>query len=211
MPSAPAHGESQPILEQVTRGVWGVQDTLFSTGDVGRPIEPERLLMSLNPEYYDLIWQGAKRHEFRRRYPVGRPIIWFVYLTAPASELAAVIDLDPAIVDTPRRIADIAEQTRKGSGESVLNYLKDLARGFAVPITRVREYPGFTADELTGMLGTFHPPQGYIFIDRNSTLASVCDELTSADIVRELVVRHPASGAHSHWLSCRGGQRLDDI
>jgi predicted transcriptional regulator len=172
-----------------------VQDNVFSAADLGSPIERERLLMSLNPEYYALIWQGVKRHEFRRRYPAGRPITWYVYLTAPASKLAAVIDLDPAIVDTPRRIADIAEQTREGNGESVLDYLKDLAHGFAIPITRVREYPGLTVDELTGMLGTFHPPQGYTFIDRNPTLANVCDELTSTDIVRELIVQHPAPSA----------------
>ncbi|TDV44195.1 hypothetical protein [Actinophytocola oryzae] len=63
--------------------------------------------MSLNPEYYELIWQGLKRHEFRRRYVAGRATTWYVYLTAPASKLAAVIDLDAAIMDTPRRIADI--------------------------------------------------------------------------------------------------------
>lgn len=168
-----------------------MQDALFGAADLGLPVDRERVLMSLNPAYYELIWRGLKRHEFRRRYLAGRPTTWFVYLTAPASKLAAVIDLGPAVVDTPRRIADLAEQARAGNGNSVHEYLKDLTQGFAIPITKVREYPGFTVDELTGMLGSFHPPQGYTLVDRHPALARVCDKLTSADPVRELVVRHP--------------------
>lgn len=167
----------------------GVQDDLFGATGLDLPVRREQVLMSLNPEYYELIWHGLKRHEFRRRYLAGRPTTWFVYLTAPVSKLVAVIDLDPAIVDTPRRIADIAEQARVGNGESVYAYLKDLERGFAIPIKRVCEYPGFTAEELAGMLGSFHPPQGYTLVDRNPALARVCGTLASADPVRELVVR----------------------
>jgi predicted transcriptional regulator len=151
--------------------------------------------MSLNPEYYELIWQGLKRHEFRRRYLAERPTTWFVYLIAPVSRLAAVIDLGTAIVDTPRRIADIAEQARVGNGESVYAYLQDLERGYAIPIKQVREYPGYSVDELAEMLGSFHPPQGYTLVNRHPALASVCDKLTAADPVRELAVAHSASVA----------------
>lgn len=170
-----------------------MQDDLFGAADLDLPVRCERVLMSLNPQYYELIWQGLKRHEFRRRYLPGRPTTWFVYLTAPVSTLVAVIDLDTAVVDTPVRIAQIAEQARVGNGESVFEYLKDLERGFAIPIKQVREYPGFTAAELAGMLGSFHPPQGYTLIDRHPALTGVCDKLTSADVVRELVVAHPSS------------------
>lgn len=169
-----------------------MQDDLFGA-DLNLPVERERVLMSLNPQYYELIWQGLKRHEFRRRFLTDRPTTWFVYLTAPVSKLAAVIDLDTAILDTPARIAEIAEQARIGNGESVYEYLKDLERGFALPIRKVREYAGFTAEELTGMLGSFHPPQGYTLLDRHPALASVCAKLTAAEVVRELVVQHPAS------------------
>lgn len=168
-----------------------MQDDLFGTAEVDLPVE--RVLMSLNPEYYELIWQRLKRHEFRRRYLTGRPTTWFVYLTAPVSTLAAVIDLETAVVANPTRIAEIAEQARVGNGASVFDYLKDLENGFALPIKKVREFPGFTAEDLTGMLGTFHPPQGYTLVDKNPTLAGVCDKLMSSEPVRELVVEHSAS------------------
>lgn len=170
-----------------------MQDDLFGITGLDLPVQPERVLMSLNPEYYELIWQRLKFHEFRRRYLADRPTTWFVYLTAPVSRLTAVIDLDTAIVDTPAHIAQIAEHARAGNGESVYEYLKDLERGFALPIEQVREYPGFTAQDLTGLLGSFHPPQGYTLVDRHPALASACDKLTSADVVRELLVARPAS------------------
>lgn len=168
----------------------GVQDDLFGAADLN--VQVEQVLMSLNPEYYELIWQRLKRHEFRRRYLTNRPATWFVYLTAPVSKLTAVIDLDTAIVDTPRSIAEIAEQARVGNGKSVYEYLKDSERGFAIPIMKVREYPGFTKKELAGLLGSFHPPQGYTLVDRNPVLAAVCEKLVSADVVRELTVQHSA-------------------
>lgn len=149
------------------------------------------VLMSLNPVYYELIWQGQKRHEFRRRYLAGRRTRWHVYLTAPVSRLAAVIDLDEAIIDTPERIAQLAEQARLGNGASVLEYLTGRPRGFALPIRQVREYHGFSAGELAELLGAFHPPQGYTLVDGNPALAAVCDKLTSTGPVRELTVRHP--------------------
>lgn len=168
-----------------------MQDDLFSAAALDLPVQRERVLMSLNPEYYDLIWHGLKRHEFRRRYLAGKPTTWFVYLTAPVSTLAAVIDLDTATKDTPDRIAKIADEARPGNGTSVYEYLKDLEHGYAIPITRVREYPGLTAADLGGLLGSFHPPQGYTLIDRHPTLAGVCDTLTSTDTLRERTVEHP--------------------
>lgn len=168
-----------------------MQENLFGKPEPSRP--PEPVLMSLNPEYYELMWQGLKRHEFRRRYLTGRPTTWYAYLTAPVSRLTAVIDLDEAIGDAPQRIAEIAEQARAGNGASVYEYLQGPERGFALPIARIREYAGFTAAELANMLGSFHPPRGYTLVARHPAWLAVCEKLTSADTVREMTVRHPAT------------------
>ena len=64
--------------------------------------------MALNSGYYELIWARAKHHEFRRRFVTGTPVSWLVFLTAPTSVLAAVIGLQPAVVDEPRLITDLA-------------------------------------------------------------------------------------------------------
>jgi hypothetical protein len=67
--------------------------------------------------------------------------------------------------------------------------------GFALPITRIREYAGFSAAELTDMLGSFHPPQGYTLVARHPAWRVVCEKLTSTDTVREMTVQHPATAS----------------
>lgn len=102
------------------------QEDLF--GGMEEGAAPEPVLMALHAEYYELIWERLKVHEFRKRFLEGRPVRWFVYLNAPVSRLAPVIDLGPAVVDTPEAIAAIAERARPGNGTSVLEYVKDLER-----------------------------------------------------------------------------------
>jgi predicted transcriptional regulator len=165
-----------------------LQEGLFAVAECRGSAEP--VLMALNPAFYELIWQGRKRHEFRRRFLEGRPVRWFVYLNAPVSRLAAVMDLGPAIVDVPERIAAIAEAARPGNGASVLDYVGDLDRAFAIPILSVTEYPGVPAGELRAELGAFHPPQGYVRLAQHRPLLAVCEKMAAVAPVRVLRV-HP--------------------
>jgi predicted transcriptional regulator len=165
-----------------------LREALFAGAEYGVGAEP--VLMALNPEFYELIWQGRKTYEFRRRFLEGRPVRWFVYLNAPVSRLAAVIDLGSAIVDVPERIAAIAEAMRPGNGASVLDYVGDLDRAFAIPIAGITEYPGVPVSELRAELGAFHPPQGYVRLGRHRLLLAVCEKMAAVAPVRVLRV-HP--------------------
>jgi predicted transcriptional regulator len=164
------------------------QEDLLSEVSCDGVAEP--VLMALHAEYYDLIWQGLKTHEFRRRFPQGRPTRWFVYLNAPVSRLAAVIDLGPAVVDAPERIAAIAERARDGNGASVLEYVQGLPRAFAIPILSVSEYAGLSADELRAELGRFYPPQGYVRLNQHPEMLAVCEKLAAGTPNRQMTVHH---------------------
>lgn len=151
---------------------------------------PEPVLMALHGEYYDLIWQGLKTHEFRRRFLEARATRWFVYLNAPVSRLAAVIDLGPAVAGSPEEVAAIAERMRPGNGASVLEYVRDLDRAFAIPILSVTEYPGLSAEDLRAELGAFHPPQGYVRLGQHPELMAVCEKAAAESPVRSITVHH---------------------
>ncbi len=170
------------------KGAGQLQQGLFASAECQVSAEP--VLMALKPEFYELIWRGLKRHEFRRRFVEGRRVRWFVYLNAPVSRLAAVIDLGPAVVDVPERIAAIAEAARPGNGASVLEYVRDLDRAFAIPIVGVAEYPGLPVADLQAELGIFHPPQGYVRLARHRLLLAVCEKMAADAPVRTLKV-HP--------------------
>jgi predicted transcriptional regulator len=161
---------------------------MFAEAGVVTGAEP--VLMALHAEYYELIWQGLKTHEFRRRFVEDLATRWFVYLNAPVSRLAAVIDLGPAVVDVPEQVAAIAERARAGNGASVLEYVQDLERAFAIPILGVCEYPGLSAGELGEELGSFHPPQGYVRLRRHPHLLAVCEKVAAETPVREMTVHH---------------------
>ena len=163
-------------------------DDLFSDAGLRVPQPALGILMSLNPAYYDLMWldEHWKTHEYRKRFPRDVAVTWFVYLTAPVSRLAAVIDLDPAIEGDARTCAQIAEQARPGNGASVHAYFAEADHGFAIPITKVVEYPGIAVDEIARRCGgSFHPPMGYMLLSNNPELADVCRALTSQEPVRE--------------------------
>jgi predicted transcriptional regulator len=173
--------------EVIGTGGAAPQQDLFG-GSLG--IDAEPVLMALHAEYYELIWKGLKTHEFRRRFLEDRPARWFVYLNAPVSRLAAVIDLGPAVVDAPGQIAAIADRARAGNGASVLDYVGDLERAFAIPILHVAEYPGLSAAELRGELGAFHPPQGYVRLRQHPHLLTVCEKVAGGSPIREMSVHH---------------------
>lgn len=185
-PSGPQDSARSRTIGTVTaaRFPGRLQQELFpAAAGSGEPV-----LMALKPEFYELIWQGRKTHEFRRRFLRDRPVRWFVYLTDPVSHLSAVISLGPAIAGTPERIAEIAEATRPGNGASVLAYVQDLDEAFAIPILSVTEYRGVPAAALKAELGGFHPPQGYVRLARDRSLLAVCERMAAGDPVRELRV-----------------------
>lgn len=146
--------------------------------------------MALQAKYFDLIWQRHKTHEFRRRFLRDRAARWFVYLNAPVSKLAAVIDLGPAEVGSPDEIAAIAEQMRPGNEASVLEYVRDLDQAYAVPILSVTEYPGLPVEKLRADLGAFHPPQGYVRLARHPGLLALCEKMTAEVPIRSITVHH---------------------
>jgi predicted transcriptional regulator len=151
--------------------------------------------MALEPAYYELIWARAKCYEFRRRFLTGTPVSWLVFLTTPTSALAAVIDLQPAIVDEPHRIAELADQARPGNGASVYAYLRDLPHGYAMPITRVCEFPAHPLHVLREQIPDFPRPRGQTVIDGNSSLAAVYDTFTANPPLREMTIQHMSDGS----------------
>jgi predicted transcriptional regulator len=157
---------------------------------VPEPAPPILVVMSLYPQYYDLILHRRKRHEFRRHFLPGTATRWFVYLTDPVGALTAVIDLAPAILDTPAAIAEIAEQVQPGNGASVLEYLGDVPLGYAMPILRVREYPPMPGEHLADIFGRPPTIRRYTLVDKNRQLAALCAQFTEQEPIRDLDIEH---------------------
>ncbi len=160
-----------------------VHESLFGLPE----LSPVPVVMSLDTQGYERMWSGRRTHEFRRRFPTGAPAQWFVYVTGPEARLCAVIDLGTAIEGSPREIARIAERTSPGEGALVEEYLAGGGRevGYAMPVLRVREFPGFTDADLDRMLDGFRPPEEHVLVEGHVGWRAVCDKLLSGAVVRE--------------------------
>lgn len=54
------------------------------------------ILISLKPQFYKLIMEGKKRHEFRKRFP-DKKINAFIYVTQPIGAVKALLEFDNPI------------------------------------------------------------------------------------------------------------------
>lgn len=127
------------------------------------------LLLSLQPRYWPLIVSGVKRYEYRRSFRADA-VQAYIYLSSPRKEIAGFVDFGTPVIDTPERIADLAEQECSGSRRRMLDYLQGCERGFAIPILAHEELsPGIPLRELKERF-RFTAPQGYMVLDKHPTL-----------------------------------------
>ncbi|NGZ76991.1 hypothetical protein [Saccharibacillus alkalitolerans] len=138
------------------------------------------IVMSLRPGPYARLLEGAKRHEFRRRLSGEMPGA-FLYLAAPVSAIAAYAAFGRPLAGTPEELAALAEADEPGTFEETFRYFDGLERGFALPVSAVREIEPLPLAELRERFG-YTPPRSYRRQDAASALA------------RELAARLEAAG-----------------
>jgi predicted transcriptional regulator len=163
-----------------------VQLEVFHEVDPGIANQP--ILMSLLPQYYNLIWNGEKHYEYRRRYIWGSSR-WYVYLTHRVAAICGTIELASPIVASPLDIADIAEGIKRGHGESVWNYHRGVKYAYAMRILRVDEHSPIRRADLRFRYPHFTAPRDYVRLSLNPGLKQYLDgQLTVKSHKRSLVL-----------------------
>ena len=136
-------------------------------------------IISLKPQYAELVVSGKKSVELRNRIVRLSPgtKIW-IYVTRPVGRIVAFAEVKSVVHDEPALIwkhfkKDICiEKTHFDS------YTEDKERVSAVTLTAVRELPEApTLDGIRKVVGTFHPPQFYARLAAESGLLAVLSGL----------------------------------
>ncbi|OWA33449.1 hypothetical protein B9G55_22575 [Saccharibacillus sp. O16] len=138
------------------------------------------IIMSLRPEPYARMQEGAKRHEFRRRLSGELPGA-FLYLAAPVSSIVAYAEFGCPVVGTPEELAALAEADEPGAYADTLRYFEGLARGFALPLLVVTPIEALPLAELRERFG-YTPPRSYR------------RQAPDSELARELAARLEAAG-----------------
>lgn len=134
-------------------------------------IEREKplILLSLQPQYWDMILEGAKKYEYRRLFRKDA-VNAYIYVSTPRKEIVGFVEFAEPIIDSPENIASFAEKQRPGSQKPMLDYMKNCDVGYAIPILSYEAIKPLSLKILRDYFPNFTAPQNYIVLDNNPQL-----------------------------------------
>jgi predicted transcriptional regulator len=164
---------SKEQIEDAIRGelAQGIERTLF--GVVPRSMPKEHtLLMSLRPEFAELVLQGRKTIEFRRRFSrkyEGATIVF--YITRPVKQFM----FTATVAQVDHRQTDQLWSVYQGDGgvsrEVFDQYFSGVSYGYAIHLSNVRQIPAqLNLEQAQEVSPTLRAPQSFQRLEPRSPL-----------------------------------------
>lgn len=130
------------------------------------------ILLSIKPEYAEMIEQGAKLIEFRRKFsPQISSAKALFYVSRPAQEIRFTADICEVIKSRPDLLW---AQFNKTSGVDFVdfsNYFKGASEGNALVLSNIKALPHpLPLDDLKNQMIGFNPPQSYRILQASDPL-----------------------------------------
>jgi len=121
------------------------------------------VLLSVKPQFAELIFSGAKRYEYRRVI-FGRSDIKIIvlYATSPLKKIVGEFVIDEIIHDTPESLWTKTSTFAGVEQDYFFNYFLGKEKAFAIGIKDARKYP--TPLDPQEMLLNFTPPQSFMYL-----------------------------------------------
>lgn len=158
--SAPANR-----LRSATEGILsgGVEQTLFGTVPVKRPA-PGPLLFSIRPEYAELILQGRKQVEFRRKFSHEHEgALAVFYVSQPVGQFAFSASIAKVAAGSPRSLWGTYRSHGGVPRRTFDRYFKGARTGFALVLQNVAPLPvRKSLEEVRPVQPDLRPPQSFM-------------------------------------------------
>lgn len=126
----------------------------------------ETLLISVHPQYADLILSGVKTVELRRTRPritAGGQVL--VYASAPRMALVGGFEVDGLIEASPAMLWKQVKTTAGVTKAVFDNYFAGADHAYGILVKRVWSiWPSVPLARLRRSMPGFHPPQSYRYI-----------------------------------------------
>jgi len=120
-----------------------------------------QIIISLKPQFAELIESGIKTHEFRKKVPLDKPNEIWVYLTRPVAELAYIIKVNDYI-EYPQKIKKIGRGNIDFNNGKKTKYAYPIKNLYKlkkpIPLSELRKSFGFVA------------PQNFAYIEKYEKL-----------------------------------------
>jgi predicted transcriptional regulator len=122
-----------------------------------------RVLLSIKPEFAEMIFAGTKKFEFRRtvfRNPDVKTVV--VYASSPVQKVIGEFEIEKIIND---ELEALWEQTKKYAGideTCFFNYFSDKNSGYAIKIKNPKKY-----NKALCLRKNFNttPPQSFMYLN----------------------------------------------
>ena len=134
----------------------------------------EQAILSLKPQYVDLILSGEKTVELRNRIVRMEPgtVIW-IYATKPVGGIVALAELDSVVHDTPAEIWFRFEREmciERAHFDLYINNRESVSALILSSVRRLKQ--SVTLDWIRRSIGNFQPPQFYSRLSLDSRPSS---------------------------------------
>lgn len=122
-----------------------------------------RILLSIKPEYVELIERHTKLFEFRKRKFKNVPSEILIYASAPVKKIVGIIQVRDIIEDTPIALWSHCRQYAGIKEKAFFEYFKGKNKGIAIEI---KDYIKFESPvDPYKVNSDFTPPQSYAYLD----------------------------------------------
>ena len=142
----------------------------------------DQAILSLKPQYVELILSGKKTVELRNRVVRMEPgtVIW-IYATKPVGGIVALAELDSVVHDTPAQIWVRYEREMCIDRAHFDSYIDNRESVSALILSSVRELKqSVTLDWIRRSVGNFQPPQFYSRLSLDGRLSSTLNSVLHA-------------------------------
>lgn len=122
-----------------------------------------KVLLSVKPQFVDLITSGVKRFEYRRvlyrRSDIKRIV---VYASSPVCRIVGEIEVGDLLTDTPESIWERTKDKAGVSREFFFSYFDGLPQAHAIEIKAYHPYP--SPKKLDDEYPSIAPPQSFCYL-----------------------------------------------
>ena len=142
----------------------------------------DQAILSLKPQYAELILSGEKTVELRNRVVRMEPgtVIW-IYATKPVGGIVALVELDSVVHDAPADIWIRYEREMCIDKAHFDSYINNRESVSALILSSVRKLKhSVTLDWIRRSIGNFQPPQFYSRLSLDGRLFSMLNSVPQA-------------------------------
>lgn len=137
------------------------------------------IILSIHPQYAELIENGSKIYEIRiRKANITKGTRIWIYKTLPAATISSYAELDDILVLTPEIAWKKHAKNMCIPQKSFNKYVKGKKEIYLLKIKNVRKTKNhITLDELRKKIPPFYPPQFFKRLDENSDILKALNNL----------------------------------